>query len=73
MISVQFEDFSVAEEYALLSQGTDAGAVVTFVGKVRDFNQGDAVTGLSLEHYPGHDRKVTRRDCRSKLESDGLC
>ncbi|AJR08080.1 molybdopterin synthase catalytic subunit MoaE [Photobacterium gaetbulicola] len=57
MISVQFEDFSVAEEYSLLSQGTDAGAVVTFVGKVRDFNQGDAVTGLSLEHYPGMTEK----------------
>ncbi|MBC7004072.1 molybdopterin synthase catalytic subunit MoaE [Photobacterium sp. BZF1] len=57
MISVQFDDFSVAEEYALLSEGTDAGAVVTFVGKVRDFNQGDAVTGLSLEHYPGMTEK----------------
>ncbi|KHT65377.1 molybdopterin synthase catalytic subunit [Photobacterium gaetbulicola] len=57
MISVQFEDFSVAEEYSSLSQGTDAGAVVTFVGKVRDFNQGDAVTGLSLEHYPGMTEK----------------
>ncbi|MDV5170477.1 molybdopterin synthase catalytic subunit MoaE [Photobacterium rosenbergii] len=57
MISVQFEDFSVAEEYAQLSQGADAGAVVTFVGKVRDFNQGDAVTGLSLEHYPGMTEK----------------
>ncbi|WEM43276.1 molybdopterin synthase catalytic subunit MoaE [Photobacterium sp. DA100] len=57
MISVQFEDFSVAEEYSLLSQGTDAGAVVTFIGKVRDFNQGDAVTGLSLEHYPGMTEK----------------
>ncbi|PSU35175.1 molybdopterin synthase catalytic subunit MoaE [Photobacterium lutimaris] len=57
MISVQFDDFSVADEYEQLSQGTDAGAVVTFVGKVRDFNQGDAVTGLSLEHYPGMTEK----------------
>ncbi|KLV10758.1 molybdopterin synthase catalytic subunit MoaE [Photobacterium ganghwense] len=57
MISVQFEDFSVAEEYALLAEGTDAGAVVTFIGKVRDFNQGDSVTGLSLEHYPGMTEK----------------
>ena len=57
MISVQFDDFSVAKEYALLSEGTDAGAVVTFIGKVRDFNQGDAVTGLSLEHYPGMTEK----------------
>ncbi|MBV1841821.1 molybdopterin synthase catalytic subunit MoaE [Photobacterium ganghwense] len=57
MISVQFEDFSVAEEYAQLAEGTDAGAVVTFIGKVRDFNQGDSVTGLSLEHYPGMTEK----------------
>ncbi|WP_299013657.1 molybdopterin synthase catalytic subunit MoaE [uncultured Photobacterium sp.] len=57
MISVQFEDFSVANEYEKLAEGTDAGAVVTFVGKVRDFNQGDAVTGLSLEHYPGMTEK----------------
>ncbi|GAL07577.1 molybdenum cofactor biosynthesis protein MoaE [Photobacterium aphoticum] len=57
MISVQFDDFSVADEYAALSQGTDAGAVVTFIGKVRDFNQGDSVTGLSLEHYPGMTEK----------------
>ncbi|MEJ2763212.1 molybdopterin synthase catalytic subunit MoaE [Photobacterium sp. MCCC 1A19761] len=58
MISVQVEDFSVAEEYARLAEGNDAGAVVTFVGKVRDFNQGDHVTGLSLEHYPGMTEKA---------------
>ena len=59
MISVQEADFSVADEYERLAQGTSAGAVVTFVGKVRDFNQGDDVTGLSLEHYPGMTEKVT--------------
>ncbi|HIF9330442.1 TPA: molybdopterin synthase catalytic subunit MoaE [Photobacterium damselae] len=58
MISVQFEDFSVADEYEKLVQGTEAGAVVTFIGKVRDFNQGDSVTGLSLEHYPGMTEKA---------------
>lgn len=57
MISVQFDDFSVADEYAALAEGTQAGAVVTFIGKVRDFNQGDSVTGLSLEHYPGMTEK----------------
>ncbi|OZS43539.1 molybdopterin synthase catalytic subunit MoaE [Photobacterium sanguinicancri] len=57
MISVQEADFSVAEEYERLAQGTSAGAVVTFIGKVRDFNQGDDVTGLSLEHYPGMTEK----------------
>ncbi|EAR56326.1 putative molybdenum cofactor biosynthesis protein E [Photobacterium sp. SKA34] len=57
MISVQFDDFSVANEYEKLAEGTEAGAVVTFIGKVRDFNQGDAVTALSLEHYPGMTEK----------------
>ncbi len=57
MISVQEADFSVAEEYEHLAQDTSAGAVVTFIGKVRDFNQGDDVTGLSLEHYPGMTEK----------------
>ncbi len=37
-VSVQAEDFSVAEEYHELASGTDAGAVVTFIGKVRDMN-----------------------------------
>lgn len=58
MVSVQVEDFSVADEYAKLAEGTDAGAVVTFIGKVRDFNLGDDVTGLSLEHYPGMTEKA---------------
>ena len=29
------------------------GATAVFVGSLRDFNQGQAVTGMSLEHYPG--------------------
>lgn len=52
-ISVQQEDFNVGEEYQTLSQGNDKdGAVVFFVGKVRNRNQDKDVTGLTLEHYP---------------------
>jgi molybdopterin synthase catalytic subunit len=29
------------------------GAVATFVGTMRDFNEGDGVNGMELEHYPG--------------------
>lgn len=29
------------------------GATATFVGTMRDFNEGDDVTGMTLEHYPG--------------------
>ena len=56
MIRVQQEDFCLASEYAALSRSHQAGAVVTFVGRVREMNQGAAVSGMILEHYPG-DRK----------------
>ena len=29
------------------------GATAVFVGTMRDFNEGDAVQGMFLEHYPG--------------------
>ena len=51
-ILVQRADFSLADEYARLATRADSGAIVTFVGKVRDFNQGEEVKGLALEHYP---------------------
>ncbi|UJF22184.1 molybdopterin synthase catalytic subunit MoaE [Shewanella sp. OMA3-2] len=52
-VKVQTTDFNVAEEYNLLASDDGDGAVVTFVGKVRDFNDGNPVTDLTLEHYPG--------------------
>lgn len=33
------------------------GAAATFVGTMRDFNEGDAVQGMTLEHYPGMTEK----------------
>lgn len=57
-ILVQRADFSLAEEYARLATRHDTGAIVTFVGKVRDFNQGEEVKGLALEHYPGMTEKA---------------
>ena len=54
MISVHCEDFDFAEEYQkLIKDNKSDGAVVTFVGLVRDFNEGSSVNGLFLEHYPG--------------------
>lgn len=57
-ILVQQADFSLGEEYERLAARHDSGAIVTFVGKVRDFNQGEEVKGLSLEHYPGMTEKA---------------
>ncbi|MGO1296684.1 MAG: molybdopterin synthase catalytic subunit MoaE [Vibrio sp.] len=56
-IAVQADDFVLSDEYEQLSAGTSIGAVVTFVGKVRDMNLNDDVIGLSLEHYPGMTEK----------------
>ena len=48
-VQVQEDDFSLSEVYDALRGG---GAVVVFVGLVRDMVGGDAVTALTLEHYP---------------------
>jgi molybdopterin synthase catalytic subunit len=55
---VQRADFSLGDEYQRLAARHDTGAIVTFVGKVRDFNQGEQVKGLALEHYPGMTEKA---------------
>ncbi len=36
-----------------LAQRAKVGACAVFVGSMRDFNEGDAVHGMVLEHYPG--------------------
>lgn len=57
MISVQTEDFNLQAEYDKLREQSNVGAVVTFSGLVRDCNYGQAVSGLTLEHYPGMTEK----------------
>ena len=58
-VRVQTEDFDLSTEVARLRAGrADIGAVVTFVGTVRDINQGDTVATLELEHYPGMTEKA---------------
>lgn len=53
-VRVQAGDFDLGHELARLREG-DAriGAVVSFVGTVRDMNDGSAVSAMELEHYPG--------------------
>lgn len=57
-ISIQTADFSLADEVALLElDNLTDGAVVTFTGRVRNNNNGNTVTTLTLEHYPGMTEK----------------
>jgi molybdopterin synthase catalytic subunit len=53
-VRVQREPFDSGSEVAAHAPtGAGAGAEVRFVGTVRDYNAGEAVTALELEHYPG--------------------
>ena len=53
MIRVQQEDFDIGAEIAKLKAGrSDIGAIVAFMGTVRD-QQRPAVEEMTLEHYPG--------------------
>lgn len=54
MIRVQHESFDPGQEQqALVGERSDIGAVVSFTGLVRDFNERPEVEALTLEHYPG--------------------
>ena len=55
MISVQTQDFSVAQLYEQLRDSSvgSIGAVVFFVGLVRDFSQQEKLASLQVECYPG--------------------
>ena len=51
---IQTGDFDLGLELARLRENDPrVGAVVSFVGTVRDMNEGAAVSTLELEHYPG--------------------
>jgi molybdopterin synthase catalytic subunit len=53
-VRVQSADFDLGDELARLRAGdARVGAVVSFVGTVRDINEGSSVAEMELEHYPG--------------------
>jgi molybdopterin synthase catalytic subunit len=58
-VRIQEADFDVGAELAALRAGNlEVGAVAAFIGTVRDVNDGRAVAGLTLEHYPGMTEKA---------------
>lgn len=57
-VGVQTDDFDLQGEYDTLRAHSDGiGAIVTFVGLMRDMNDGDSVSNMFLEHYPGMTEK----------------
>ncbi len=52
-VRIQTADFDMSAEIATMRKANPKiGAVASFVGVVRDMNDGDAVAGMFLEHYP---------------------
>jgi len=57
-VRIQEQDFDISAEIAAMRGGNPAiGAVASFVGVVRDINEGDRVATMTLEHYPGMTEK----------------
>jgi molybdopterin synthase catalytic subunit len=61
-VRIQTADFDAGAEIAAL-RGSDpkVGAVASFIGVCRDANDGDAVSTMTLEHYPGMTEKALEK------------
>jgi len=58
-VRVQEADFDVGAELAALrANDASVGALASFLGLVRDINDGASVAGMTLEHYPGMTEKA---------------
>jgi molybdopterin synthase catalytic subunit len=67
-VRVQAQDFDTGRELEALTRGrTDVGAVASFVGFVRDVNDGHAIAGMTLEHYPGMTQNALEEICREAI------
>ncbi|MFN0041015.1 MAG: molybdenum cofactor biosynthesis protein MoaE, partial [Burkholderiales bacterium] len=77
VVRVQVEDFDVGAEIANLRRGNPAvGAVASFVGVVRDLNEGASVAEMTLEHYPGMTEKALENivsEARSRWDIYDAC
>jgi molybdopterin synthase catalytic subunit len=58
-VRVQEADFDLGAELAALRRDdARVGAIASFVGVVRDVNDGSGVSEMTLEHYPGMTEKA---------------
>ena len=58
-VSIQNEDFDLSTEVSRLREtNPGVGAVCSFIGTVRDRNEGQSVSTMELEHYPGMTEKA---------------
>jgi molybdopterin synthase catalytic subunit len=73
-VKIQHEDFDVgAEMQALRAMSNNVGALVSFVGLVRDMSYNEKVENIYVEHYPGmSERALTNIIAEAKKRWDLL-
>ena len=60
-----FEPYAEVQAYQdQMNLAGQYGATAVFVGTMRDFNEGDRVKGMSLEHYPGMTENYLGKICK---------
>jgi molybdopterin synthase catalytic subunit len=73
-----FDPWACLAQYQRQQHGPPGsfGATSVFIGTMRDFNDGDAVQGLYLEHYPGMTERHLEKICTEAAQrwdlTDGL-
>ena len=73
-VRVQTGDFDAGAEMTAMRRGNPKiGAIASFVGVVRDLNEGAEVAELTLEHYPGMTEKALEKivgEARARWDID---
>jgi molybdopterin synthase catalytic subunit len=71
VISSPFIPWTILHDYETTLTGSQQGkygATATFVGTMRDYNEGETVQSMYLEHYPGMTEKYLRQISETALQ-----
>jgi len=70
-VRIQTADFDAGAEIAALRGNPAIGAIASFIGLVRDANEGAQISQMTLEHYPGMTEKALEKiinDAKSRWD-----
>ena len=67
-----FDPFAEQRAFEATLPAGSIGATASFVGTMRNVNEGDGVTGMTLEHYPGMTERELARIADEAVERFAL-
>ncbi len=68
IINGEFDPFAILSQQSASLDMSKIGACNSFVGSMRDFNQGDSVLTMELEYYPGMTEKALEKLANHAIE-----